>query len=791
MKRMIILLSGIMIFCYSDFAQAAAPDAPTLSVFTSGLDVTASWTSVSGATGYTLYYAPYPYAGEDTIGSLDMGTSTTFSISLWDGASYYVAIKARDGNGESGYSNIELFIIDSLTSITNTWIWLGGPIGGKGYDIRMSPDDPDTMYVTDALAGVFKSTDGGRNWSPINEGISVRAGLTSDQIPVFCATIDPNDADTLWVGMFGTRGLFKSTDGGQNWTARENGIVESAGLTFRGITIDPCDSNTVYAAGEVASYIWSGSPRESSAGDMTMGVVYKTTTGGDTWTAIWRGNNLARYVWLDPRDSKVIYVSTGIFDRDAADSKPETNTPGGVGILKSIDGGATWQQMNTGLQSLFVGSLYMHPVNPDILLAGVGVMAYPDGSGIYRTADGGSSWVRVLDTEPIISVEFSTLDPTIAYAGGKSTFFRSEDAGLTWAQVNAESPWGPPRQAGGFPIDLQVDPRDSDRLFANSYGGGNFLSTDGGSTWVDASHGYTGAGVLSLSIDSTDPDRVLAGVTGGIYLSTDGGRTWPSLSTADGWRVVAIDPANSNNLFGGVDGGGLMNSTDGGLTWCELLSVPGYLWRDLVFAPSQPSVLYVGCASENLDNEGKGIYVSLDSGQTWQTANDATSASVNVWAIAVSHADSQVVYVATSHNGVIKTVNGGTTWQTVNEGLPTGVSMLSIAVDPDDGQTVFVGGEGGLYVSKDGGTFWQSIVSGLPAEAVVTNLVINEADPRQMYLTERASGIYQSVDQGKTWALWNQGLKNRDTFSIRLTADGSRLYAGSNGSGAYRMNLDL
>ncbi|MBU0483547.1 MAG: hypothetical protein KKB30_03430 [Proteobacteria bacterium] len=168
-------------------------------------------------------------------------------------------------------------------TVTNTWIWLGGPIGGKGYDIRMSPDDPDTMYVTDMLAGIFKSTDGGQNWSPINEGINVRAGLTNDQIPVFCATIDPNDGDTVWVGMSGTRGLFKSTDGGQNWTARENGIVESAGLTFRGITIDPNSSDTVYAAGVING-------------------IYLSTDGGSTWPSI-SAVSTCRMVAIDPANS--------------------------------------------------------------------------------------------------------------------------------------------------------------------------------------------------------------------------------------------------------------------------------------------------------------------------------------------------------------------------------------------------------------------------------------------------------------------------------------------------------
>jgi hypothetical protein len=90
-------------------------NSPILTTITSGLDVTASWTSVSGATGYTLYYAPYPYLGEHTIASSDMGTATDFSVTLWDGASYYVAITASDGSvfGESEYSNIDLFTIDT------------------------------------------------------------------------------------------------------------------------------------------------------------------------------------------------------------------------------------------------------------------------------------------------------------------------------------------------------------------------------------------------------------------------------------------------------------------------------------------------------------------------------------------------------------------------------------------------------------------------------------------------------------------------------------------------------
>ncbi|NIW88262.1 MAG: hypothetical protein GWN12_05615, partial [Thermoplasmata archaeon] len=189
----------------------------------------------------------------------------------------------------------------------------------------------------------FMSTDGGQTWFPSNEGITTRTGPSGDAIPVFCLTIDPHDYDTIWVGTQNVRGIFKSTDGGRTWVEMDNGVVEYEGITFRGFTVDPRSSDIVYAAAELSSWAWAGEGRSGREFDMTQGVVYKTTDGGQNWTAVWRGDNLARYVWIDPRDPDVIYVSTGIFDREAANSIPDSRTPGGVGVIKSTDGGQTWR----------------------------------------------------------------------------------------------------------------------------------------------------------------------------------------------------------------------------------------------------------------------------------------------------------------------------------------------------------------------------------------------------------------------------------------------------------------
>jgi uncharacterized protein (TIGR02145 family) len=107
MKKLITLFVFLILFCSM---PVLALDAPTLTVTTSGVNVTLSWTSVSGATGYTLFYAPYPDASY--IGQIDMGTQTSL-FSDASGVAFYVAIQSYNASGSSGYSNIEYFDLSS------------------------------------------------------------------------------------------------------------------------------------------------------------------------------------------------------------------------------------------------------------------------------------------------------------------------------------------------------------------------------------------------------------------------------------------------------------------------------------------------------------------------------------------------------------------------------------------------------------------------------------------------------------------------------------------------------
>jgi photosystem II stability/assembly factor-like uncharacterized protein len=693
------------------------------------------------------------------------------------------------------------------------WVKTGGPIGGLGYDVRMRPDSPGTMYVTDTWSGVNLSRDSGISWSASNFGILTRTGLSGDAIPVFSLTIDPHDNDVIWAGTQNSRGIYKSTDGGQTWTEKDRGIAEGEGIAFRGFTVDPEDSNIVYAAAEISSFVWAGEPRNGREFDMVRGVVYKTTDGGETWTDIWRGDNLARYVWIDPRDSDTLYVSTGIFDREAANSDPVAGVPGGVGILKSTDAGRTWRVLgqSEGLEDLYVGTLFMKPADPDVLLAGTGNIQYLQNAGVYLSTDAGETWRKVLSTGNTVSaVEFAAADPDIAYAAGPDAVYRSQDGGQTWQKMTtSQGYWGAPGTRAGFPIDLQVDTSNPDRLFANNYGGGNFLSEDGGRTWVIASQGYTGAQLHDIAVDAGDPNKVYVIGRTGPFRSDSGGASWQGLNHEPAvmgeWYAVALDPAHPGTvIITDEHQGVIFRSTDSGDHWTMAFRHPEVNasspsrrmgFKDAAFAPSNPDVVYAGMAmnrnaiDQRIDYPSFGVYRSTDNGRTWQAANDATSAAENINALAIDPGNESIVYAGTLKSGVIKTVDGGRTWQKMNNGLRS-LDVRAVAVDPHDPQVVYAGTEGNsVFKSIDGGATWTQASGGMDLQATIRAVVTDPAHPGIVFAGDTRTGVYRSADGGNTWAKMNDGLRTRAVKALAISSDGSYLYAATEGEGVFTVDV--
>lgn len=289
--------------------------------------------------------------------------------------------------------------------------------------------------------------------------------------------IDP--ASAVYAGTNG--GILKSTDGGTSWSATAFGFPVFA------LAIDPSTPSTLYAG--------------------TLFGVFKSTDGGGRWTSINSG--------LSTKDGGPTIFALAVAPGSpstvyAGAVEPNTSLPGGPGVFKTTDGGASWTAVNNGLP-FGVAALAVDPTSPAIAYAGTFLFRHlgiPLGRGVYKTVNGGMSWTRVLESS--------------SFAAGA----------------------------------LAIDPSAPSSVYFAAFGG-LFKSTDGGATWrLLQSNLFT-----SLAIDPTSPSSVLAGALGiGVFRSTDRGNSWMAINNGlrrpngflDAVMAVAIDPGSPSTLYAGT-----------------------------------------------------------------------------------------------------------------------------------------------------------------------------------------------------------------------------------------------
>jgi photosystem II stability/assembly factor-like uncharacterized protein len=687
------------------------------------------------------------------------------------------------------------------------WVRTGGPLGGIGYDVRIDPTDPNIIYVTDQWAGVHKSYDGARTWYPKNEGITSRFGSTGDGIPIFSLTVDPNDPNIVWCGTLGMTGVYRSTDKAEHWQQKNNGIPSTARLTFRSFTIQPGNSNVVYCGTE-----WALSGTEIPAGQKSAsrGKIYKTTNGGDSWNEVLDSDALVRTIIIDPTNTDIVYAATGIFDRDDVHEE---------GIWKSTDAGKTWFHINNGVTNFTVGHIEMDPNNSNILFAAAGRLNGFGGDSnaetgeILRTTNGGQTWSRQyggFSGLPFIYVEFDQANPNVVYASASDRgFFKSTDKGITWFQTT----YNPPYINPGHIISIATTKNKPNWLITNSYGGGVFLSEDGAKSWSAASKGYTGCEVTDIAVAFDDPLKTVAVARSSIFKSTDGGNNWFGIgamgmrfnNVPNGpleMRSVAIHPLNSNIMVSTDAGDRIFKTTDGGGSWRTVFQLPGDEIRTIVYAPSNPTILYAGCmipGGYQIDRPfpfdpslpSYGVLKSTDGGETWQYANNGLeSTTKNINHIAVHPTNPDTVYLGELNSGVYKSVDGGRSWFKNSTGI-TVPDVRAIAIDYSNPRVVYAGSQrGGIYKSTNNGQDWQLINYGMDPEAAIRSIVIDPTNSQTIYAGDWLSGVYRSLDAGKTWYHINGGLRTRAVQKLAISKDGNFLYAGTQGEGVYRLVLN-
>jgi photosystem II stability/assembly factor-like uncharacterized protein len=715
------------------------------------------------------------------------------------------------------------------------WYKTGGPYGGLGYDIRIDPTNHQIMYVTDTHGGVLKSFDGGESWQEMNNGIITNGG---GLIPVFCLTLDPSNPEILWVGTFRVNGVFKSTDGGESWEFKNKGIStagysESATISFRDFAIHPYNSDIVFVAGEIED-IFDGITK-------SVGMIYKSTDGGDNWRKVLDAENLFRPIDIDPENPEIMYAATGIIDR---------KSPKIEGIFKSEDGGESWFKINEGLgENLVVGFLEMNPKNSQTLYAASGRETdngYVKG-GVFKTTNGGKEWKKVLSRTA--NTEFTVVavapsDTNIVYAARETYIHYSSDAGQNWDRRD----FNYPGYIHSMPIGIVIHPENPNIVYFNFYSGSVFKSEDGARTMVPKLEGISCAIVSDIAISAKNPKIIYATSTSGNFVSHDGGKNWDAINynlLHGAYRgTIVTHPVDPQIIYYGKEGGAIYISSDCGNNWNllkDFVSIPNpenpdreifYNVKAIEIPESNPEIIYAGLIpldlSENIYTDGTnyqdvGVWKSIDSGETWQECNSGIPEGFRhiMDIAAVSHCP-DTVYATVRNMGIYKSIDGGSTWMPKNNGL-TSLHVSRVEIDPNNSNKLYLGtfNGSGVYKSNNGGEYWEPVNNGIPLVcpsdllpiggsrvgislkknkpinlnsnysewpwSTVTDIVIDSSNSHIVYLSVGQYGVYRSSDGGNNWDQIVDGLNVKDVSSLAISDDGKILYAGTTGGGVYRL----
>ena len=565
--------------------------------------------------------------------------------------------------------------------------------------ITISRAQPSTLFARtigpDGVSALFKSTDGAATWTVLSS--LVGAGTLA---------IDPQDPATVYA--VAGSGLLKSRDGGNTWTAAGSGLP--AGY-INTLTIDSA-SNV---------YVTSG------------GRLFKSADGGATWQALDLGlppnNAFISSLVSDPTDPSRLYALSPI---------PQNNGPTQVAMLRSIDGGQSWNIIpNKLLGGASVTSLVISASAPSVLFAVA--PSGPSGTAIFKSTDGGDSWAPLNPGLPTgADVSSLVIDPTnssriylavnfyFAEVGG---IVQSDDGGATWTAIQPDFP-------ADTPVDyLAIDPSSPSTFYALA-NHAIFKSTDGGATWAGAGSGLNAVDVFALGVSPLEASTLYASAGNSLFKSADAGATWSSLFAfqlftpetnfigsffPDGSptypRTLLIDFSNPNNLYVYTNRGNgcyfadnlLFKSTDGGVSWDNSISpqtsgciLGGFFGPSgglKAIDPTNPATLYV---AEDDDSDGFwAILKTTDGGATWNNLGDFPgSLQAGVWSLAIDPTMPTTMYASMDDGGIYADPSS----------LPSGI--------------------GGVYKTTDSGITWNSI--GL-AGAAVNLLIIAPGQPNVLY----------------------------------------------------------
>jgi photosystem II stability/assembly factor-like uncharacterized protein len=329
---------------------------------------------------------------------------------------------------------------------------------------------------------------------------------------------------------------------------------------------------------------------------------------------------------------------------------------------------------------------------------------------------------------------------------------------------------------GGYVGVLAIDPVSSQTLYAGTYNGSIYKTTNGGASWIKINNTMNSGYIYSLATDPTDSLTVYAGTDIGLFKSIDGGVSWTNttsgIATSDIYSI-AIDPNNHLIIYIGMSGS-ILKSTNGGKLWATANSGPEGFIKSIVIDPTNSQTIYSATYPS-------GIYKSTNAGTTWTAINGGVSSTVV--GLTIDPINNATIYAATAMNGgpAYKTTNGGNTWVAINNSTSQS-DINCFAVDPKDSRIIYAGTSQHVLKSTDGGSSWANKV--IPIEGI-NSIVIDPFDNHTIYYAS-SQNIYKSTNSGNLLRQSNNGIIMTDVHSLAIDpVENSTVFAGT-GHGLYK-----
>ncbi len=621
------------------------------------------------------------------------------------------------------------------------WRNIGPNRGGRSLGSAGSPSRPNEYYFGATGGGLWKTVDGGNEWSPVTDG-----QVTSSSVGA--VAVAETNPDIVYIGMGEVQlrgsitqgdGVYKTTDGGKTW--KHLGLEETQAVAR--IRIHPTNPELVYVAALGHPY-----------GDNEERGVFRSKDGGSTWEKVLYVSPKAGAVDLiiDRNNPEVIYATTWEVQRKAwkmwgggGDSK----------LWKSTDGGDSWSDLtrNSGMPAPPIGK--------------IGVTVSP--------ADSNRVWAIVEANE-----------------GG---VFRSDDAGKTWERTNDERKL---RQRAFYYSRIYADPLDKETVYGLNVD--FWKSTDGGKTFdteIKVPHGDN----HDLWIDPNNPERMISSNDGGGVVSINGGKTWTEedytttqfyhvMTTSDVPYHVAGAQQDNSTLAMPSDGWEHMQARGPNHGWYYAVGGGESGWitqhpekKDIFYAGSQGALLtrYDRSNGQTRDIQ---VYPRFFSGEPASALPERWQ-----WTFPIMFApqDSNVMYTCSQH--VWKTTDDGQSWEKISPDLTyadpstlgkTGgvitmdmngpeiyATVFALAPSFHDINTIWTGSDDGkIHITRDGGKNWDDITpKELPKFSRVSIIDESKHRPGTLFVAanryqvdDRQPYVFKTHDYGKTWTKITNGI---------------------------------